>query len=136
MSINLDKYFGIHAQALQFRSQRNEVLASNIANADTPGYRARDLDFSAALQAAQGQAASGDRMQVTHASHMGGSHGAGGAQKIYRNSLQPSQDGNTVDTQVEKAEFARNSIQYQASLEFLNGRIRSLVAAIKGGSTP
>ena len=131
MSLNIDKHFGVHAQAMQLKSQRNEVLATNIANADTPGYKARDLDFNAVLRQA-----SGDGLRVTHTRHMM-ANGAtpGEAQLLYRVPTQPAQDGNTVDVQQEQAAFAENAVRYQASLEFLNSRIRGLSTAIRGQNT-
>lgn len=132
MAFNLDNFFGLHAQSLQLRGQRHELLASNIANADTPGYRARDLDFSAALQQAQGQG--GSTLARTHSRHMSVNGQGADANVVYRTAVQPSQDGNTVDVQMEQAAFAENALRYQASLEFLNGRIRSLMTAIKGSS--
>ena len=132
MSINLDKHFGVHAQAMQLRSQRNEVLATNIANADTPGYKARDLDFNAVLRQTQ---SGGDGLRITHVRHLGVNGASPGqAQLMYRLATQPSQDGNTVDVQQEQAAFAENAVRYQASLEFLNSRIRGLLTAIKGQS--
>ena len=132
MTLNIDKHFGVHAQALQLRSQRNEVLAANIANADTPGYKARDLDFNAVLRQASG---SGDTLRVTHARHMHANGAAPGqAPVLYRVPTQPAQDGNTVDVQQEQAAFAENAVRYQASLEFLSGRVRGLISAIKGQS--
>ncbi len=132
MSINLDKHFGVHAQAMQLRSQRNEVLAANIANADTPGYKARDLDFAAVLR---GTAPTREGLRVTHVRHLEANGAtAGQAQLMYRTAAQPAQDGNTVDVQREQAAFAENAVRYQASLEFLNSRIRGLITAIKGQS--
>lgn len=128
--------FGNHAKALALRSRRNEVLASNIANADTPGYKARDFDFRTAMQAAQtgnGSLA----MATTNAKHMGLTHGgAPGADPViaYRIPHQPSVDGNTVEADVEQANYAENVVGYQASLSFLNRKIRGLQLAIKGGS--
>ncbi len=131
MSLNIDKHFGVHAQAMQLKSQRNEVLATNIANADTPGYKARDLDFNAVLRQA-----SGDGLRVTNARHlMTNGATAGQAQLMYRVPTQPAQDGNTVDVQQEQAAFAENAVRYQASLEFLNSRIRGLSTAIRGQIT-
>lgn len=123
--------FGQHEQALKFRELRNEVLSSNIANADTPGYKARDVDFSSALKNAQfGQL----EMQRTNNLHQAGPNptGAGAAVK-YRIPMQSTLDGNTVETDVEQAAFAENAVQYRATLSFLDGKIRSLRYAIKGG---
>lgn len=131
--MNIDKAFGIHAVALQLRARRAEILAANLANADTPHYKARDLDFKAALQAAAGQR-SATALRTTHPRHIGapGSDPAARAELRHRAATQPSADGNTVDTQREQAAFAENALQYQASLTFLNGKIRSLKTAIKG----
>lgn len=125
--------FSLHEQALKFRAQRNEVLTSNIANADTPNYKARDFDFSAALKDAQGGSL---RLTGTNSMHLGTSHSSAaplGQELKYRVPTQPTLDGNTVETDVEQAAFAENALQYRASLEFLSGKIRSLRFAIKGG---
>ena len=130
MPVSLDKVFGIHAQALQLRAQRGELLASNLANADTPGYKAKDLDFKAALNHAQGQQSAA--LNTTHSSHKGSLAGTGSAHHMYRVPDQSSLDGNTVNTQVEQTKFAENAVRYRASLQFLNGKISSLMTAIKG----
>ena len=131
----LDRQFGIHAPALQFRSERSRVLASNLANADTPNYKARDLDFSRVL-AKLGKGASGVPgvdLATTHSRHLRvGSAGGESGPLLYRNPYQPSLDGNTVEADVEQATFARNAVQYQASLMFLTGKIRGLKLAITG----
>src|SRR5699024_10608009 len=131
MRFDLDNYFGVHARSLKITGRRTEVLAANLANADTPGYKARDLDFQSALK----QAGRGRKLKTTQPGHIGtgGGSTAAGNQLLYRVPMQPSQDGNTVDTQREQAAFSQNAIRYQASLEFLGGRINSLVNAIKGG---
>ena len=121
----------MHEQALKFRAHRNEVLSSNIANADTPNYKARDFDFASVLKGASGD---GIRLQQTSARHMqpADSMTAGG-KLLYRVPSQPTLDGNTVETDVEQAAFAENAVQYRASLAFLDGQIRGLRYAIKGG---
>ena len=108
---------------------RTEVLASNIANADTPNYKARDLDFGAVLGKEQ---AGRIAMKKTHAAHRSTGDDVGGAELKYRLPHQPSQDGNTVQPDVEQAEFAENVLRYRASLMFLDGKIRTLKLAIKG----
>ena len=131
MAISLDKAFGIHQHALLARSDRAEVLASNIANADTPGYKAKDLDFAAALSNAQ--KSQNYRMSKTHDKHYDLSIKDNSAEK-YRNPYQPDTgDGNTVDVQVERNKFMENSMEYQTSLQFLNGKIRSLNKALSSG---
>jgi flagellar basal-body rod protein FlgB len=133
MPINLDTYLGVHAKALPLRSQRTEVLAANIANADTPGYRARDIDFKSALAAA-GNAQSADQMKATQTRHISTAqvNGTPAGELKYRNPLAPALDGNTVDTQLEQAAFAENSVRYQATLSFLSSKFRGLLTAITG----
>lgn len=124
----LDNYFGVHAQALELRSKRLELLASNIANAATPGYKARDIDFAAQLKSAE----SGGTLTVTAGNHigMGGPGASGGA--LYRIPNQASLDGNTVELSTEQTRFGENAVQYQTTLAFLNGRINTLSRALKG----
>lgn len=132
MSINFDRAFGIHDDALFLRARRAEMLSSNLANADTPNYKARDIDFKTVLNQVQG-----DQQQVqlrlTNASHIA-PEGSGipGGEALYRIPHQPSLDGNTVDAEQEQAAFSENALHYQASLSFLSGRISGLLGAIKG----
>ncbi len=134
MSLSLDNAFGIHAHALTLRAQRAEVLASNLANADTPGYKARDFDFREALARAAGEVVDGQRLalKTTHAGHLSGGSGRGGLDLMYREPFQAAIDGNTVEAHIEQAKFLENAIQYQASFEFLNRRISSLKSALTG----
>ncbi len=134
MPIGLDKYLGVHAQALNLRSQRTELLAANMANADTPGYRARDIDFKTALAQAGGNATPGVHLQTTNAAHIGPKlvNGAASPELKYRTPLAPSLDGNTVDAQLEQAAFAENTVRYQATLQFLGSKFRGLMTAITG----
>lgn len=135
MTDSIDSALGIHAQALALRARRAEILAANMANANTPGYKARDLDFRAALLAAQqASPADGPLLARTAAGHMGDDTGsaAAGAGALYVIPRQASLDGNSVDTQREHAEFVENAIRYEASLTILGGRIRSLLVAIRG----
>ncbi|MDF3982120.1 flagellar basal body rod protein FlgB [Luteibacter sp. PPL201] len=134
-----DPLFGVHAQALGLWQRRAEVISSNLANADTPGFLARDLDFRKAMSAATG-AMDGDRlsMTATEAGHIGGNPAVALAeanQLAYRQETQPSMDGNTVDTQVEQAQFASNAIHYQASLSFMTAQIHAMRMAITGSSS-
>ena len=137
MPLNLDVYLGVHADALKIRGQRTEVLARNLANADTPGYQARDIDFRAALAAAGG-AGSADApvaLKATNAHHIGASDASGDVSNTnlkYRTPLAPSLDGNSVDVQMEQAAFAENSVRFQATLTFLSARFRGLLTAITG----
>lgn len=123
--------FAVHEQALAARAQRNEVLASNIANADTPNYKARDIDFGTALKRAQGGQLPMATTRSGHTQAAGTSTFA--ADVKYRIPTQPTLDGNTVETDVEQAAFAENAVKYQATLRFLNGTISTLRYAIKGG---
>lgn len=115
----IDRQLGIHATALRLRSQRLDILAGNIANAATPGYKARDLDFRAALDGATAAAAS--------------ANAASGSALRYRVPVQASLDGNTVELATEQTAFAENAVNYRASLSFLTGRIQTIMAALKGG---
>jgi flagellar basal-body rod protein FlgB len=132
---DLDAHIGIHAEALRLRALRGELLANNLANADTPGYKARDIDFRTALAAA---APGGGNLPLstTRSGHIaaGPNAATAGAQGViqYRVPMAPALDGNTVDAQVEQASFAENAVRYQATLSFLNARFRSLMTAITG----
>jgi len=131
MRFDLDNAFGIHQQALLLRSKRAEILASNIANADTPNYQARDIDFKALLNNAKNRVSS---LTTTHPNHIGGTNSASGVSfdLKYRQPLQPSLDGNSVDAEFEKSEFTRNALEFQMSLSFLNGKIKDLKRALSG----
>jgi len=121
-----------HAQALDLLAQRQKVLAGNIANADTPGYKARDFDFSQALAQAR-SGTTGGGMQVTSASHLGAGGGPGSdPQLLFRTSEQPALDGNTVDLDRERAHFADNALRYEATLRFINNDVRTMLSAITG----
>ena len=126
-----DKIFGIHAQALNLRAQRASLLAANLANSDTPNYKARDIDFKTVLGA---QAMASDMsMRTTDPQHQRRA-GLGGFDDVtlkYRIPQQPSLDGNTVDEQVEKSEFSSNAVRYMASLKFLENRVSGIIRALK-----
>jgi flagellar basal-body rod protein FlgB len=119
-----DPLFGIHGAALTLRSQRMSVLASNIANAATPGYKARDFDFQKALASAT-NASGGAAGQATSADAAESAMG-------YRVPLQPSLDGNTVELGTEQTQFAENAVQYKTTLSFLQGRVSTVLTALKG----
>lgn len=130
---DLDPLFGIHAQALSVQRQRMEVLASNLANADTPHYQARDIDFAKVLASTQENTGSTLALAATSAQHVQGSSSTSLTSPLsFRVPLQPSVDGNTVDEQVEQAAFADAALHYQASLSFLNGEVKGLMTAITG----
>jgi flagellar basal-body rod protein FlgB len=142
MPLNLDQHLGVHANALGVHAKRGEMIARNLANADTPGYKARDLDFRAALSSAVESgtrvAAGGVRLQTTQAGHVGSANESSTAVADtdpalrYRTPLAPSLDGNTVDAQVEQAAFAENAVRYQATLTFLSSKFRGLMTALTG----
>ena len=118
MPDRLDDYFGFHQRALALRAQRQQLLASNIANADTPDFKARDIDFRPALQAAT---ASAGAAMSPHAAPL-----------LYRLPRQDSIDGNTVELDSERAQFADNALRYEASLSAVDGKIKSLLAVLQG----
>lgn len=135
MPLSLDKVLGVDAQALLLRSQRADVLASNLANADTPGYKARDINFSDALARATGAQADPAATLATPTPGQIGGGGSGGiapADLLYRVPMQPSVDGNTVNAEVEQAAFMDNAVRYEAALTILNNRLQNLRLAIKG----
>lgn len=129
MPLDFNNLFGIHEQALKVHAKRGETLASNLANADTPGYKARDIDFKAALQNAR--AGSPGAMKATQAGHIRANSVEDPALE-YRTAVQPSVDGNTVDGQVEKQKYMESAMRYQASLSFIDGQLKQLLAAIRG----
>lgn len=130
---SLDSALGIHEFALKLQAKRTEVLAANLANADTPEYKARDLDFQSILREAQGGEGP-DLMRTTDARHMGESSGTGefGMELLYRNPFQASLDGNTVDGQIEKTQFMENAVRYQSTIAFIDGRLKTLQKALRG----
>lgn len=134
MSLTPDNLFGIHTQALDLWQRRTEVLANNLANADTPGFQARDIDFRQVLAAASDRASGtgGVALQTPTPGQIGAGSTTTGASLSWRTPTQPSMDGNTVDEQVEQAAFAANGVHYQASLSFITAQIRMLRTAIEG----
>lgn len=131
----LDEMMNFHAQALRLREQRQQVLASNLANADTPNYQARDFDFRSALSSAlAGQPAQGGAVLATTASrHLRGNPELASAGFLqYRTPAQGSVDGNTVDADAERAAFGENAVQYEFSLARLSAQIRGMLSVIQG----
>ena len=126
----IDRALGIYPAALTFRSQRSAVLAANIANADTPGYKARDYDFQEALRIYASGRTLG--LRTTHARHKGLSQATQFGGLLYRVPTKASSNGNTVESEVEQAAFSENAVRYQTSLQFLNGAISGLRLAIRG----
>ena len=136
MPISLDQYIGVHAAALDVRGRRTELIANNLANADTPGYKARDIDFREAMARVAGDKGTpGVHLTTTQAGHIGGADDADATSNPdlkYRTPLAPALDGNTVDSQLEQAAFAENAVRYQATLTFLGNKFRGLLTAITG----
>ena len=137
MKTLLDNQMRFHQTALNLQAHRQELLASNIANADTPHFKARDIDFRAALDNALGKAPggglSGVALDTTHQGHIaGGATFGADAFSKYRTELQSAVDGNTVNMDVERAAFAENALRYEASLTFINGMLRSMNTALTG----
>lgn len=132
MAISFDKAFAGHDKALLFRSARSAVLANNIANADTPGFKARDINFESMLQDNMQERLS---MRTTNSHHISAESSVNHESDalLYRNPSQPSLDGNTVDMQREQAEFAQNSMQFDTSFLFLDRKISGMKKALSGG---
>lgn len=123
---------GTHPQALHIYGLRGRILAANLANADTPNYKARDIDFKTALAQYSNSLLTTATLKATHANHIQPPAIWGRFEKLYRQPLQASLDGNTVESQVEQSEFTENAIHYQISLRFISSRFKSLLSAIKG----
>lgn len=129
--MNIDNLFGIHENALNLRIKRAEVLASNLANADTPGYKAKDMDFNDVLKEASSNQTKG--MTTTNPAHIGNNTTYNpDVPLMYRVPLQTSLDGNTVDTQIESAKLAENNMRLLASLRIIDMKIKSFTTALRG----
>jgi flagellar basal-body rod protein FlgB len=120
MSIDFNKALGVHPEALQLRAERTRILAANIANENTPGFQARDIDFNAAMQ------------QATHEGPSGLALDSGDGEALYRVPYHPSEDGNTVELGVEQAAFSQNATDFQTSLSFINLQLKGLAKVIAG----
>ncbi|MFQ3171198.1 MAG: flagellar basal-body rod protein FlgB [Oleispira sp.] len=127
-SINFNNALGVHSDAMLLRGKRAEILANNLANSDTPGFKARDINFQAMLEK---ETQNGMAMSATNSAHIS-THSSQSDQLFYRNPSQPSIDGNTVDTQLEQTIFSRNAMDYNTSFEFLSGKFKGLKSAIRG----
>ena len=122
------EHLGFHASALQLRSRKNEMLASNIANAATPNFKARDIDFDTELKRINKIG----NVETTNSSHFSSIQKRIGKDSVYRLPIHPSLDGNTVEMAVEQMQFSENVMRYQTTLSFLNNKIAGLKSAIKG----
>jgi len=135
----IDDFLSVHANALKMRSQRTHILASNIANSDTPNYKARDLAFAEVLRDVDGSGnaqkqqlpLTSSGLNMTHHRHLTIRQTGQDAQVLYRQPQGASLDGNTVDKDQEQARFAENTIRYQASLEFIKSRVNGLIKALR-----
>lgn len=129
----LDDMLRLHQNALGLRVYRQELLAGNIANADTPHFKARDIDFANALRASLSRRSPIAGLVATSPQHIGGRPQAAPLTPVlYRVPHQAAIDGNTVEMDVERAKFAENAIHVEASLEFISGKLRTMLAAIRG----
>jgi flagellar basal-body rod protein FlgB len=132
----LTQALDFQSQALVLRAERQRLIASNIANADTPGYRAREMDFAHALRQAT-RSTTGRELAVTHAAHVAGSLDAGEVPELlHARHSQDALDRNTVDLDRERASFADNSVKYEATLRFINGSVRTTLDAMKSHNQP
>ena len=135
MGISFDKALGIHEKALTVRTKRAEVLANNLVNADTPNFKARDIDFQSVLKSQMVGSVSKPQLVATDPRHIAPSSITSFSPELmYRVPLQPSLDGNTVEEQVELSKFAQNNMDMAASFQFLNSKFTGLKTAIKGMS--
>jgi flagellar basal-body rod protein FlgB len=132
MAINLDKFVGFNAKAVAIRTDRMQVIAGNLANANTPGYKAQDIDFKAAMQSANYKQSSS--LSRTHEKHFDVGSTRINNEIQFRTPDQPDTgDGNTVDVQKERNVFLDNGLRYQASVQFLDGKFKGMKKAIAGG---
>ncbi len=132
---SLTSTLDFHGQALSLRSERQRLIAGNIANADTPGFVARDMDFTAALRQATGQMQGAPVLAASQPGHIGGADSTTAAVQanlVYSTPSQTNLDRNTVDMDRERASFADNSVRYEATLRFINGNVRTMLDAIRG----
>jgi len=130
MAISLDKAFGLHPAGMEVRAKRAEIIASNIANADTPGYKAKGMDFQKAMAQASQLQQTG--MKRTHEKHFDVRMELNNGTDFRVPNQADTGDGNTVDLQLERNLYLNNSLEYQASVQFLNGKIKALKKAITG----
>lgn len=131
MALDLDSYFGIHAKALMVRDQRTSLIANNMANINTPNYQARDIEFNEVLGQAMGSESQAQFLTLSSPNHIPGQSSMDANLK-YRTPSHASLDGNTVDKDLETTAFASNALSYQASLSFLDGKIKSMMIALRG----
>ncbi len=132
MQFNFEKYLGLHEPALHLQSRRAQLLAANVANADTPKFKARDIDFRQVMEQAEQYPKGTGPLRRTSVQHIQPPQFANGFEVLYRHPRQPSIDGNTVEPETEHTAFMENTMRYMASLRFLSGKFNTLTTAIKG----
>lgn len=136
MMANLDQHLAVLSQAMNMRTQRHQVLASNIANADTPGYKARDFSFDSAMQnVLAGRANSGVVLARTASGHIAGGSGAAHSAIQFRKETQSAVDGNTVDMDVERTQIAENALQYQILTQLISDKFKGVRSALSSTSS-
>lgn len=131
MAISIDKAFGIHENVMHLQTRRAQLLSQNLANSDTPGYKAKDIDFKAALKSLSNGNLNMP-LNTTQSGHIQPKGFFMGVESMYRQPTQSSLDGNTVEPHVEMAEFTENSMRYLMTLRIMSGSINGMLSAIKG----
>lgn len=131
MAISINNLFGLHENAMHLQSRRAQVLAQNLANSDTPGYKAKDIDFASALKSI-GKGKGAVPLKTTKGNHIQPQGFFMGAEALYRQPTQSSLDGNTVEPHVEMAAFTDNSMRYLMTLRIMSGRVKGMLSAIRG----
>lgn len=131
MAISIDKVFGIHENAMHLQSRRAQLISQNLANSDTPGYKAKDIDFKTAMKSAANGTMQAP-LKATQAGHIQPKGFFMGNEQLYRQPMQPSLDGNTVEPHVEMSEFTENSMRYLMTLRIMSGRINGMLTALRG----
>ena len=131
MAISIDNVFGIHENAMHLQGHRAQLLSQNLANSDTPGYKAKDIDFKTALKSATSGNANAP-LNITQSGHVQPKGMFMGAEEMYRQPTQSSLDGNTVEPHVEMSEFTENSMRYLMTLRIMSGKINGMLSAIRG----
>ncbi len=132
MPISFERAFSVHDDALLLRGRRSSILAANIANADTPNYKARDIEFAGMLRKAGESQSDRVALASTHQNHIAPQPAQFSPALMYRNPLHPSLDGNTVDSHVEQTRFSENALMFQTSFTFLNSKVQSMMNALRG----
>lgn len=131
MAISMDKIFGIHENAMHLQSRRAQLISQNLANSDTPGYKAKDIDFKTAMKSAANGTLKAP-LKATQSGHIQPKGFFLGSEQLYRQPMQSSLDGNTVESHVEMSEFTENSMRYLMTLRIMSGRINGMLTALRG----